>query len=107
MAGISLAYADELRTMGYVYKAVAKAVKPFYPGRITAHQHEMFLGPGPNICIDVQTLPDFRFKYTRDRADILTKSPVDLVVDLAQDAYNYFFYRPALPVDDHIILGEN
>lgn len=90
----------------YVGKAIAKANEPFHVGGITAYRTEdLFFDVV--ISVEVEKLPRDSFTFRPSRQQLMDVDPKAIAVAIAQEAYNYYFYRSPTPVDDHIILGEN
>jgi hypothetical protein len=87
-----------------IYGAVEKALAPWNPGRITIWRDD-WLGIHPRDVVlgcDIQILPEVRFLAHVDPLN----DPFDIADKFASEAFQFYRYRPALPIDDHIILGE-
>lgn len=97
---------SERDAVGLVQHYVKAALWPWSPGGATVS-----IGPDITsrfddylIIIETDLLPHypFQFKYRPERND----GDMDMAHRVGKDAFKFFRYRPALPVDDHIMLGE-
>lgn len=81
---------------------VNRALWPWRPGSINLYRSENLYGP-TKITLELGLLPDMPFVFKFDPfAD-----PDERVAEMGRQAFEFYRYRPSLPVDDHIILGEN
>lgn len=90
------------RMMQIVYEAVRSGLAPWEPGRIAMYRSDDYLGD-PEIAIRIERFPELTFKATFDQWLI---DPTSMVTELAEKAFKFYRYREALPVEDHILLGE-
>lgn len=90
------------RMMQIVYEAVRCGMAPWEPGRIALYRSDDYLGD-PEIAIRIERFPELIFKTT---LNLWLMDPAGMVADVAEKAFKFYRYREALPVEDHIILGE-
>jgi hypothetical protein len=83
---------------------VVEAISPFKPGRIVSYIHEDW-GEGRTLRIEVGCLPNHDFVMSLDLIS-LTREPDGGLNKIYQRVFHHYRYRPSLPVDDHIVLGE-
>lgn len=90
---------------------VAKGMAPFKTGVISMaiESEPDFLSRVRTLWIEVETLKRFPFRHKFDeRMMPQAYYPDQYLLDaVAQPLFDHFRYRPAVPADDHIILGEN
>lgn len=58
------------------------------------------------LVLETSLLPGLPFTHLITRRSAMGTQE-ELMQEVAYAALNFFRYRPALPVDDHIILGED
>lgn len=82
---------------------VKEGAKPWDAGvvRILSHSNMN----GDKIIVVTRSLPLFEYKI--DPFEAFRLGPEELALQIAEAAFKFYRYRPALPVDDHIVLGEN
>lgn len=85
--------------------AVLEGLKPFKPGKLEAYIHEDW-GSGRTLRVCVDNLPNSDFVMSLDLIS-LTQAPDGGLFQIYQRVFKHYRYRPALPIDDHIILGED
>jgi hypothetical protein len=95
----------EATLWNWVYKSIALGLAPWNPGKITAFYDP---GPslsrfGPQVTFEVELLPNLPFVTY---PDALRNDPDAMAFKMAEEAFQFYRNRPALPVDDHIVLGE-
>lgn len=85
-----------------IYEAVQDGLTPWKPGRIALyideHLHDR------SIAIKVESFPSLVF---RTKPDWFLQDATRMMMSIAEKAFNFYRYREALPVDDHVILGED
>jgi hypothetical protein len=84
--------------------AIANGVWPFKVGPSEAYVHEDF-ERGRTLRVIVKGLPDHDFVMSLDLIS-LTREPDGGLSKIYERVFKHYRYRPALPVDDHIVLGE-
>jgi hypothetical protein len=107
----ALAARAETRT-GIVFQAIEQGLAPFRTGKIVAYVSSWggvayvssWGGWEPTVIFEVDKLPYMPFKFSIDRLDAMDDRQIYL--EAAEAAFKFYRYRPALPVDEHIILGE-
>lgn len=86
------------------------AIFPFEPGKATVSVYEEgFRYRGRTFRIEIELLPAYPFTLTIDDPIVLDEFAYEhfLFDTLAKPLFEHFRYRPSLPVDDHIVLGED
>lgn len=89
------------------YDVVKQAIFPFDPGRVTAWSSELRDFTETDLVVEVDVLRGYPFKTSLSRRSLIEMNPYDVMRSFYKDLFNHYRYRPALPVDDHIVLGEN
>lgn len=92
----------------YVGECIKKALWP-WTGEATLWMDDpnSLAGYERKICVEISLFPIERypghiFTYKLDvLGDIISD-----VKKMGEEAFNFYRYRPTLPIDDHIILGE-
>jgi hypothetical protein len=117
MAGeLALAFAEYTRKrknadwVQKVCEVAALGMWPFKTGEVLVSWYDRgYLGLDLVFRIDVQAVPDYVFQYKFDERQIADAYfPEQFVFDsMKTPLLNWFRYRPSLPVDDHIVLGED
>jgi len=94
----------EANLMGWIYKSIALGMAPWNPGKITAWIDEAYSVQRRKLTFEIELLPNLKFVSYPDylRYDLDT-----MAFKIAEEAFKFYRYRPALPVDDHIVLGED
>jgi hypothetical protein len=92
---------DSFENLG---RAVVEGIWPFEPGKIDAYIHEDW-GSGRTLRVYVENLPNHDFVMSLDLIS-LVQEPDGGLFKIYQRVFKHYRYRPALPVDDHIVLGE-
>lgn len=77
------------------------ALWPWSPGEVTIYRGDN--AHGAYWLVKTELLPKYLFRFEMHR----WRDPMELLFDIADKAFYFFRERPCLPVDDHIILGEN
>ena len=90
--------------MGWIYKAIEAGLWPWRPGKITAYTEQNFIRYGPTLTFEVELLRNLPFVAY---PDLLRDDPDTAALKVADEAFHFYRNRPALPVDDHIVLGED
>lgn len=95
----------EQNLWNWIYKSIALGLAPWNPGKITSYYEP---GPtlnrfGPTLIFEIELLPTLKFVAY---PDTLRDDPDTMAFKIAQEAFKFYRYRPAVPVDDHIVLGE-
>jgi hypothetical protein len=86
-----------------VYQAIKLGLWPWNPGKITAWTEQEFSHRGPKLTFETELLPNLPFV---GYPDVLRYDFDMMAFKLAEEAFKFYRYRPATPVDDHIVLGE-
>lgn len=99
--------ADWVAQLGEV---ISQAVWPFHLGRATVWIDDYeFYNRTRTLKIEIERLPLYPFAYKFD-ADIMMAAyepHAYLFESMREPLFKHFRYRPCLPVEDHIILGED
>lgn len=92
---------DHLRWIG---EAVKLGLSPWDPGKITFYSSN-YDGPfNPIITVDTELLPRLPFSA---QLDLLSMDEHQAMCKVADEAFEWFRYRHAKPIDNpNIILGE-
>lgn len=98
----SFAEQRERRLTQIIYEAVQDGLAPFEPGRIAIYVDQELSERW--IAIKIEGLPNLTFKT---KPDWQLQDQTRILMSIAEKAFNFYRYREGLPVDDHIILGEN
>lgn len=96
---------DPYNTVGLIVDGVKKGMAPWDPGRVDVFIHTNLRSD--EILIEPHGPLSAAFRYPIDPFDQMRLDPRQLALKVAEAAFKFYRYRPALPVDDHIILGEN
>ena len=100
----------EKRLWDQVRDAIRAGMWPFDTGTVTMSWYEPgFENLDRTLLIEIETVPNYDFKYKVDeRAMFRAYDPEAFFVDsICEPIFRHFRYRPSLPVDDHIVLGED
>jgi hypothetical protein len=92
-------------TLDGCVKVIRAAIFPFEPGKVTAWLSEQML-PGRKLEIEVETLRTWPFATMIDDRRLVLDPSFKVIYDIYQTIYRHYRNRPTLPVDDHIVLGE-
>lgn len=115
-SGIIFPSAFQARTDENIFrelgKIVEKAMLPFQTGGVTLSiSHAQGLNSRiMTLWVEVKTLRDYPFKFKFDRwiLDLAYQPTGEIIFDsIADDLFKYFRYRPTLPIEEHIQLGED
>lgn len=91
----------------WICSAIAAGLAPWKPGKITAYYTDEFAGSleqfNPIVTFETELLPRLPFSA---QLDLLHDDHHQALLKVADEAFIWFRYRHAVPVDDHIILGE-
>lgn len=96
---------QRIHNFGIIAKRIGFALEPWKPGRITMYVNDQFRFTNDvvEVVVEVELLPDLPcVTYPQ-----LLSSEDEQVWLMADQAFKHFRYRPSLPVDDHIVLGED
>lgn len=93
----------EENLMNVVYQAIQLGLLPWDPRKITAYRTDQSSFGEVIFWFETDILPEYSFSV---KEDIIYKDPEKIALDMAEEAFKFYRYRPALPVEDHIILGE-
>lgn len=90
-----------------IESVVLLAIAPFEPGPIRIFITETRQN-GVHIRVDVKSIPNHPFErvFTLGQLAVF-KYMYQVVESITHELFNHYRYRPALPVEDHIQLGEN
>lgn len=91
-----------------ISRIVADAMWPFTPTVWLSLSEPSFLDNIQTIWIEAKELPLLPFKHKFNRS-VLEQAyyPNDvLIADMSERLFDHFRYRPSLPVEEHIVLGE-
>jgi len=87
-----------------LYDAVTQGVAPFRPGRITLFSDYDIDYMRYRLVVEVENVPEI----FEDQIDpIRCRDAGSYYDDLSKNLLEFYRYRPSLPVDDHIQLGED
>lgn len=92
--------------MTAIYEAVDRALAPWNAGKIRGYIHVQLRQPD-ELWLETDLLPSLRFVYAIYPAHMLRLTADEMSVGIAKAAFRFFRNRPTLPIDDHIVLGEN
>lgn len=99
---------DKVRlTSADVATVVSEAIFPFKPGHVTAWTSELRDFGETDIEVKVEAIRNYDFKTSLSRRSLVLTTPYEIMQSFYKDLFNHYRYRPALPVEDHIQLGEN
>jgi hypothetical protein len=90
-------------------KVVSQAVWPFHLGNAIVWIDDGMMDYRiRTIWIELQGLPNYSFKHKFDPDQMMQAYEPHLYLfeSMREPLFNHFRYRPCLPVDEHIILGE-
>lgn len=90
---------DHLR---WIASAISLALSPWNPGRITfytSHYDGAFL---PTLTVETELLPRLPFSA---QLDLLQLDEHQAMCKYADEVYEWYRYRHAMPVPDNITLG--
>ena len=106
-----LANRKDAEWIGALGKVVRHAFGLFDTGRVTLslERSSLISGDDAILWIEIERLPGLPFKFKYDeRAIGLAYFPEEVLFEqIREPLFNHFRYRPSLPVDDHIVLGED
>lgn len=98
------------RPFSLLLEAIRMALRPYPTGEVTMYIGEstdfLAFDASSTLIIECENFKRIPFVFKFKRADIACCSE-DIAWTAADEAYRWFFYRHTLPVDDHIILGED
>jgi hypothetical protein len=94
--------------MVWICQAIELGLSPWKPGKITAYYTDNMAGDfhpfKPIITFETEILPRLPFST---ELDLLGMDHHQALLKAADEAFEWFRYRRALPVEDHIIPGED
>ena len=94
-----------------ITKIVHQAMAPFDPGQVfVSLEPKMDLVSREGMLIvDIQAMRAFPFRFKYDEREIaLAYNPEAFIVEsVARPLFNHIRNRPSLPVEEHIVLGED
>lgn len=91
---------------------VKNAMAPFETGCVTlsiSYADEVKWGE-TTLHVGLECLreqPPFRFKFDRRLLDLAHEPEEVIFASIAEDLFKYFRFRPSLPIEEHIVLGED
>lgn len=88
-----------------IVEAVNAGLAPWKPGRITLYLQQ-HIDTFDRIMVETELLGKLPFIYQLNPFDMISFEPELMAAMVAETAFLFYRNRPALPVDDHIILGE-
>lgn len=98
------------RAFSLLLEAIRMALRPYPTGEVTMYiveSHDfMAFDASSTLVIECENFKRIPFAFEFKRAELACCTE-DIAWTAADEAYRWFFYRHALPVDDHIILGED
>lgn len=95
---------------GLLCSVIRQAIAPFDTGKITISIEEAgFSMSGRTLWFEIETLRSYPFRFKYDEwVAYQAYDPVQYLFESVREPlFNHFRYRPSLPVDDHIVLGED
>jgi hypothetical protein len=92
-----------------ILEAITLALRPYSTGNFSLWMaDDSFDGRDEQtLVIECENFPKWPFAFRINRASFDDCCIEKTAWDAADEAYRWFFFRPTLPVDDHIILGED
>lgn len=99
--GRSFAQEQDRKLTQILYEALQDGLAPWEPGRVRLYVSED--ASGRVLAIESERFPELVF---RSKPDHFLQDPSLMVLSMAEKVFKFYRYRRALPVDDHIILGE-
>jgi hypothetical protein len=92
------------KSTGLVFRAIQLGMAPFQTGKIVAYISS-WKGWERTVIFEVGRLPYMPFKITFE-AMLDSLDYEQIYADAAEAAFKFYRYRPSLPIEDHIVLGE-
>lgn len=89
-----------------VCRAVEDAIFPFDPGDIQLDTWYNIDYWNHTLRVVVERFPNYDFAFVLSGDDMLRDEHATLN-RFYSELFHHYRYRPALPVDDHILLGED
>lgn len=88
----------------YVCQVVENSMAPFPAGRISLWREHNPMTSDIKIVVEVEGLKQ---RYEVGINDVLRLDTEHNILEhIARSLYQQIYFRPAIPVDDHIVLGE-
>jgi hypothetical protein len=98
---------EEQDHIQWICEAIAFGLAPWNPGEITTYYSDTYGCEShpfePIVTFETKLLPRLLFSA---QIDLLSDDMHQALLKVADQAFEFYRYRPATPVDDHIILGE-
>ena len=106
----SVVQAGDRRFVQRLGEVVKLAISPFNLGKATLwieDYNNLFSGERV-FCLELERLPNYPFKHKFNERDMMRDSDPEAFIyeSVGKTLFNHFRYRPSLPVEEHIILGE-
>lgn len=89
--------------LNWIFQSIELGLWPWKPGKITAWTEQDFAQFGPKLTFEVEHFPNLPFVAY---PDVIRYDFDVMAYKVANEAFKFYRNRPALPVDDHIVLGE-
>lgn len=96
---------DPHRFWDHMGRAIELAFLPWNPGRVVCEMR-LHLSMADELWLQVELFPETPFVFKIDPFDRRRADPELYNMIIAEEAFKFYRNRPSLPVDDHIILGE-
>ncbi len=85
--------------------AIDVAIFPFKSGKVTAYLSDDWVERGRTLIVEVENIPNYRFVMSLDLIS-LTHEPDGGLTKIYERVFKHYRYRPTIPPDDHIVLGD-
>jgi hypothetical protein len=89
-----------------VNRVVSDAIFPFNPGTIQLYTWYNIDMWNHTLKVVVERLPDHVFEFVLESSELM-KDEWSYLNKFYGELFKHFRYRRALPVEDHILLGED
>lgn len=88
---------------------IQQGLFPFHPGNIRLSLEQDFASFIRTLYVEIDAVRIYPFKYKLDERQLWQAyDPEHYVLEsIREPLINHLRYRPTLPVDDHIVLGED
>lgn len=93
--------------MKVVGHRINQALAPWNAGGAVVYQSHSFETRDIRITIEIELLPKLPFVCTINPINLSLLTEAELSRMIAREAFDFYWNRPTLPIDDHIVLGEN
>lgn len=91
----------------YVGMVVRDAISPFKTGQVTVSTNAEMDPSTVIFRVDVDAVSNHPFVKKIDRSAFDLHPPREMMVALYDELFNHYRYRPTLPIEEHIQLGED